>query len=712
MVLLLMASGLIQGQTFEIHQPASAQKGKSRSSAPQSSESNNTLGWGSSIEVAREARTVRQALERGDYRTAVSSANRAANSAPQNADLWFLLGYAARLSGDYRLSLEGYRRGLARKPASIEGLSGMAQTYAKMGRQAEAQDLLKKVLAANPKSVTDLELAGELAMSEEPNTALDLLKRAEALQANARTDLLIARTYQKLNQPEAYKQYLNRAIARAPEDPSILRAVASFYRDNGNYDEAIALLQKAVARSRDTLAELGYTYGLAGKKREAADAYSQAANRVPSDPGLQLSAAQALVSVGGFEQASAFLKRAEAADPNSYRLHSIRGEIYSLQDQNEEAVREYQIALRNLPEAVPEGPLYPVSLHLSLSEIERRLDQATEANNELEAARRTLMSIPGTDQQTRPEYLRLRALIEEGSNDMASAERDLKEAMTLDANNINLQLNYANLLWKLNRSEQALEQYKHALMLDPTNHAGLTALGYLSRDLRDPVSAEKYFLKLKDLYPSDYVPYFALGDLYTATRQYDRAQASYERAHELAPRNPLVVAGGINSALEAPGHQLEVAKRWIARASATPIINDNPQVMREEERYLSFSGNYQASAELGYKVIRLLPRDPEAPVYLAYDLLFLNRYDEAYKVVQEFEPVLPKDKDLPLVAGYVNAHTGHPRQAEADFTRSLALDSNDATAYMNRGYVRNDLREATRAIQDFEAALKLRPDYG
>src|SRR5579872_3522482 len=172
-VFFIAAVPLLPGQTFELNQPSN-KKGKAKSAQKSaqgkpSSENENGIGWGSGIEVAREARAVEQALARNDYRSAIASANRAANAAPQNADLWFLVGYAARLGGDYKLSLQGYQRGLQRKPSSVQGLSGMAQTYAKMGKDAEAQDLLKKVLAANPKSVTDLQLAGELALSSDPN---------------------------------------------------------------------------------------------------------------------------------------------------------------------------------------------------------------------------------------------------------------------------------------------------------------------------------------------------------------------------------------------------------------------------------------------------------------------------------------------------------------------------------------------------------------
>src|SRR5436853_535783 len=196
--------------------------------------------------------------------------------------------------------------------------------------------------------------------------------------------------------------------------------------------------------------------------------------------------------------------------------------------------------------------------------------------------------------------------------------------------------------------------------------------------------------------------------MYTERREFARAQASYEKARQLAPTNPLIVAGAINSALE--GHQLPVAKSWLDRAS--PALLENPQVMREHERYLTFTKNYQASAALGYRVIQKLPRDPEAPVYLAYDLLFLERYPEAMQIVERFQPLMPKDKDLSLIAGHVHAHNGEFEEAIDDFTRALERDPTMATGYMNRGYVENDVRLASKAEQDFRKAIELRPDYG
>ena len=714
---LLLASVAAAGQTFELGNqnsstPNNSAKKKSKTSSPQPSvqSSDGSIGWGSGIEVARDSRAAQQALQRNDYSSAVMYANRAANAAPQNHGLWFLLGYSARLAGQYQVSINAYNRGLRNQPGSIQGLSGLAQTYVKMGRQAEARDVLQKVLAANPRSVNDLQLAGEISLNTDPSAALNFLKRAEALQPSARSELLIARAYQRLNQAQASKQFLDRAQARAPRDPNVLRAVASFYRDAKQYDLAIATLQKAVSgKDPGALSELGYTYQLAGKKKQAADTYAKAAGMNANDSGLQLSAAQALVNVGQFDRAATFLQHAEARDANNYRLHAIRGQIASLQARNQDAIREYRTAIDHLPDGVPEGPLYPISLHLSLFELYRGADDQAGAELELAAARNELGKITGVEDSSKPEFLRLRASVEAASNDVAAAEKDLKEALALDPGNLNIMLSYANLLWKINRQPEAMQFYSKALEMDPTNHSALTAMGYLSREILDQKAAEKYFTKLSTLYPNDYVPFIALGDLYTSTREFARAQANYEKAHQLAPNNPLVVSGGTNAALEA--HELPVAKRWLDRADADPRINQSPQVMRERERYLTWTGHYAESAALGYKVLEKLPRDPEAPVYLAYDLLFLDKYDEAAQIVEKYQPILPRDKDLRLIAGYVHVHSGQLREAVTDFSNALELDPKVPTAYMNRGFVLNDLKEGDKAAKDFETAIKLRPNY-
>src|SRR5439155_163640 len=64
------------------------------------------------------------------------------------------------------------------------------------------------------------------------------------------------------------------------------------------------------------------------------------------------------------------------------------------------------------------------------------------------------------------------------------------------------------------------------------------------------------------------------------------------------------------------------------------------------------------------------------------------------------------------IEGYLDTHFDRLQDAVGDFTQALEIDPNVATAYMNRGFVLNDLEEPTKAAKDFQMALKLRPNYG
>ena len=700
--------GCALGQTYDINNQGgnSAPSQKQKSQAGDSSQTGSGFGWGSSIEIARQARAAQDALKRNDYAAAMSFAERAAKAAPQNAELWFLLGYAARLNERYQTSLDAFNRGLQLQPNSVRGLAGLAQTYAKMGRDAEAEQLLRRVVEANPKDGNSLQLAGELLLNSDARRSLDLLKRADAVQPSPHTDLLIARAYDRLGQPDESARYLNRAKSRAPRDPDVLRAVAGQYRDQGQYEKAVSTLESVSPKSAETQTELAYTYQLAGKTQEAANLYTRLAKAAKGNIGLDLSAAQALVNLGRPDAARSFLEDARQIDANHYRMHAILGAIAESEERLSDASAEYTLALNNLPQRVPEGPLYPIELRLNLYELSVRQGDDAGAKQQLDAASNTInqVSVP---ESARPEMLRLRAAIEAASGNLDAANKDLKEALALAPTNVSSLLNYGTLQWKLGQKDAARDTFAKVLELDHDNRTALSSLGYLARDKGDAKLAETYFTRAATAHPKDFTPQMALGDLYTAEGNFRAAETHYEAAYQRMPSNALVIAGGANAALEA--HNLDLAKRWLDRAKDR--MNDSAQVNRERERYLTLKGSYAESAKLGYSVLEKLPNDREGVVYLAYDLYYLGRYDEVQKLVDKYEPILSNDKDLALIAGYLHVRNGQTREALNDFTRALERDPKMATGYVNRGFVLNDLREPAKAAKDFQAALQLQPDY-
>jgi tetratricopeptide (TPR) repeat protein len=695
----------LRAQTYKVEPDASA---KPRAQTHQTPTAPQSLGFGSNIQNARLGRAAELALKRGDRALALSYAQRAAQAAPNDPQLWFLVGYAARLNGRFQLSIDAYTSGLRLSPSAVVGLSGLAQTYSMTGHLDEAERLLKEVIASNPKRSDDALLLGNLYMrSGDYSGALDWLGRAERTRPSARSELLLAISYEHLKKLDMASHYLELAKRRSPTNPEVQRSLGGYYREIGNYPAAIAALKSIHNPNADIKAELAYTYQLDGKLDQAAKLYAQAANAAPKNLGLQLSAAQAEVAAGSIEEANLFLQHAAGLDANSYRLHAIRGEIAQLQDHDNDAVREYTAALAHLPANPVEGPLYGIQLHMDLMALYRNLNDAGASHRELQTAQ---TEIGALDQQGpgRAPFLRLRALIKMNTGELDSALNDMKEALALSPNDPNnLQIN-GDVLVKLGRTEDAIVLYKRVLAVDPRNRSALTSLGYASRVVGRDSDARQYFERLARAYPTLYVPYLALADMYTAHREFSRAEASYTKAYALAPRNTSIVAGGMNAAIEA--HKLDLAGVWLSRASNE--MQQQPQMLQQRERYLSFKGDYEQSAAVGRQAIEVLPQNRDVVVYLGYDLLHLGKYDELLELTTKYNKAFPKEPDIPLLAGYVHKHNGQLELAEQDFTEALNRDPKVVTAYVNRGYVLNDMHKPDAAAADFESALKLEPKDG
>jgi len=690
----------MQAQTYQLGPGASTSQQKP-------GDQSQNLGWGSNIENARLARAAQQALERGDHARGLDLARRAAEAAPNDPQLWFLAGYAARLNSRYQESIDFYKKGLHFDPNALDGRSGLAQDLVLVGQTAEADRLLKEIVAASPNRHDDVRLLGELYMkAKDYSSAVDWLAKAESAKPDARTELLLAISYGQTGRKDLAGRYLNMARSRDPNNPEVQRSLAGYYREAGKYSEAIAALQSIRSARPDVIAELAYTFQLAGKSKESAKAYAQAADSAPRDLELQLSAAQAQVTIGSYRDAESYLERAAKLDSGSYRLHGIRGEMARAQDRDEAAISEYNQALASLPANPAEGPLYAIQLRMDLVLLYRKARNASAADAQLAQARASIAALEGSGAQG--PYLRLRALIKLASGDFDGALADIKSALAIEPSDRDDHQIAGDILMKMGRTGDAIAAYKDVLAIDAANPPALISLGYAYRAQGSQRDAEKCFQRLMQVEPSSYVPYLALGDLYTSERSFSKAQAAYAKGYELAPKQPLIVAGGLNAAVE--GHDMNVGGQWESRV--TDDMTVEPEVLREEERYLSFKGDYTQSAALGQRAIQALPTDRDVVVYLGYDLLHLGRYDDLLELTSKYNNVLAKEPDIPLLAGYVHKHNGQLEQARLDFSDVLHRDPTVVTAYVNRGFVLDDLHQPKEAAADFESALKREPDNG
>ena len=419
----LLFSFAAWAQTFEVDgqqsQPANSSNAKQKKGQASNTAGDNGIGWGSSIEVSRLARAAEDALRRGNPSAAADYAERAVKAAPQDNKLWFLLGYTSRLAGRYQTSVEAYQHGLQTAPGNADGLSGLAQTYERMGRTDDAKRLLLQVIRANPKRTNDLLVLGELDMrTGDTQEGINLLQRAESQQPNAHAELMLAVAYLKLKQPDRAKQMLDMAKKHSPNNVEIFQAAANYYREEHDYKAAIMTLKSAPHLTPSVLADLGYTYELDGDKEQAAEAYTRAANEKPKEIGYQLSAAQAQLRVGNMDKAHLYLNRAATLDANHYRLHAIRALLAKEENRQADAIAEYKAAIAAMPSAgVPEGQLYPIQLRLNLAELYRESGDDEAAHQQIATAEQEInkLDVQGT---AKAEFLRVRASLKISDNDL------------------------------------------------------------------------------------------------------------------------------------------------------------------------------------------------------------------------------------------------------------------------------------------------------
>ena len=230
------------------------------------------MGWGSNIQNARLARTAALALQHGDHALALDYARRAAQAAPNDPQLLFLLGNAARLNAKFQESVDAYGRGLRLSPTALDGLSGLAQTYSATGRAEDAERLLTQVITSNPNRRDDTLLLGDpYVRSADYTHAIEWLGKAERMRPDVRSELLMAISYQHLKQMDLANRYLELANQRDPNNPDVKRSMAGYYRESGNYTEAIAALKSIRNPKSDTVAGGGQSRETRHRRRDTLD---------------------------------------------------------------------------------------------------------------------------------------------------------------------------------------------------------------------------------------------------------------------------------------------------------------------------------------------------------------------------------------------------------------------------------------------------------
>lgn len=259
------------------------------------------------------------------------------------------------------------------------------------------------------------------------------------------------------------------------------------------------------------------------------------------------------------------------------------------------------------------------------------------------------------------------------ADDLASAERLIRDMHVADPKNLELRLSLGSLLLEFEQIDLARREFTNALKIDKDNTAALYALGLIEMDLGEYAAAEKRFTRLQNRGERLSDTSYYLGRIAEERGEVLRAMQLYREVRD--------------------------GRRVIDAAVRQAVI-------------ISRQGNMQAARSY-LETLRLRFPQQELRLWqIEGELLFRANQDaEALEIYQQGLAQYPDDHDLLYGRAIVHERMGDFAAAEADL-RAIVLDApEDARALNALGYMLTnngeDYAEAERLIR---RALELTPD--
>lgn len=276
-------------------------------------------------EIQEHYRRAQDAMQGGENEAAVKEFRKILRLDPHNAEAHANLGMIAYTAKDYAQAAEEFRAALKLRPSLWNAQAFLGMTELRLGHSRQAQEFLEgsfqHVQDATLQSQAGMDLISIYYRHQELGRALQILNVLERIQPNDPNLLYTAyRTYTELA-----ARTLATLAQVAPESAQMHRILAQAQQSQDDFAGAIAQYRKAIEID-------------------------------PSLPGLHFELGQAILANSTDEPARQEAEKEFlldlAQDPSDANSHYMLGEIAWMRTKPEEALRQYEEAVRLRPDFV------------------------------------------------------------------------------------------------------------------------------------------------------------------------------------------------------------------------------------------------------------------------------------------------------------------------------------------------------------------------
>jgi len=453
----------------------------------------------------------------------------------RSAKMYSALGYTYEQQKQYKEAIEAYRHAIELDRDNLDAIRGLAENLMNDGQTEAALEQYKVIADANPE--------------------------------DAKTYLHMAEIYRKSGKFDLALENLKKAETMVQDSIEVPYNMAAVYQAQGRYDEAVQTLQDLLKKTEKPdnsysqgernnravfLERLGTVYREQGKYPEAVDVFRK---MVALGDDNTVRGYQQIIDTyreaKQWQQATAAAKEAVQKMPNDRGLQMVYAGQLADSGQPDKALAEVRAMLKGTPD--------DREVYITLAQMNTRLKRWDDAQAALDKA--DSLSTKPEDK----EYVYfLRGSSFEREKKYEQAEENFRKVLAIDPQN-SMTLNYLGYMLadRNMKLEEALTLIKKAVDLEPANGAYLDSLGWAYFRLGKFDQAEEQLLKASQKIATDPTVQDHLGDLYQRTGRLKLAAVHWERA--LAEWNKTVTAEVDTDSLASVQKKLESAKMKLAR---------------------------------------------------------------------------------------------------------------------------------------------------
>jgi tetratricopeptide (TPR) repeat protein len=541
--------------------------------------------------------------------------------------IYLLLAATAIYADDFKKVKTVLSKGISNNPKSVKLLSLQASILMNLRQFSETETTLKQIINIEPTEMSHILRLAEFYWQtdhyKKMNEQIDVM--VEKNPSNVNTRLQAAKFYQKKSDYQTAASILKKGLEIDKESMELHLAIGELYLEQNRMDE----VQRILTTCQNLVSDEKSAFGIRA----------------------QILLAKTLVIQGNLNAAKVTVDNLLNLDPNNANAHYIKGKIFLLNRDSNNAIEKFKIVITQTPEFEP--------AHQSLA-------QAYSQKAEQEKALLTLKQAV--------EYLPFSKNLRQA---LAEIYISRKEYMPAE-----VQLRYLTQYWPM----------------DPMSYNTLGDF-FLATD--QFVKAEKTFLKLVNLYKENAIGYLKLSKLYQKKGQPQKAAAILKRAKLKNRSDANQLLGG--------QIQLLVGRRKFAEALS--ICNERLSQNSKDEFILNQRGliytkqkNIAAARQDFEKAIDLTPCWPIPHANLAR--LYLSEGD-VQKAISWFESALQfnvSEIDVYMdLAGIYEKHKNYPKVIQI-YEKALVVHPNMWAAVNKLAFF---LAEYSGTPKDLQRALTL-----